>query len=389
MRLREIRLVAGRELRDLRRDKAAWRAMLLQPLLIAAAMTPVVFAIETGRDERSTRRYTVAVEGDASLVERAAEHLRDAGMRVRTDDEATLAVAGEDAHVAVLLEAGSTDVPARVVVEQRAASEPSRRATAVALRAVEDLRIDLVREALRSGGAPASAARPFAIEVQDVTTASPDAARLTVAAALPSLVAIQLFALVSLAQQRLGSAKDRRVLEPLLVLPLSRIAILLGAAAAAIAVGFLGAGVVLVPLGALLAAGIGALASSLAAPASVIMALLIEVTLLATLFVVAGLYVGARSASGVSSTTVSAVVQTALLVVLTLSVFVAEADVTLPLAAAPVIGALLVAREGAADALVPLHVLVAATTHFGLAVILLRASARRLGAHRSVLRVAP
>lgn len=360
--------------------------MLLQPLLIAAALSPVIFAIEVGREERSTRKYTAVVEGDASLAAIASNHLTEAGMRVLAGADATLAVAGEDAHVAVLLEASGPDEPAKVIVEQRVASEPSRRATAVALRAVEDMRIQLVQRALTDAGADADAAAPLDIEVEDATSASPDAARLTVAAALPSLIAIQLFSLVSLAQQRLGSAKERRVLEPVLVLPISRISILLGAGIAAVVIGFLSAGVILVPLTGLMVAGVGALTSSLAAPLSVVSALLIEVALLSVLFVAAGIYVGARSASGVDSTTVAAVMQTALILVLTLSVFVAEADVTAPLAAVPVVGALLVAREGAADGLVATHVAAAVTTHLGVAALLFRAAARRLGDRTSVLR---
>ena len=360
--------------------------MLLQPLLIAAAFSPLVFAVEAGRDERSTRDYTAVVEGDPDLTRAAVRHLEAAGVRVRTEDDATLAVAGEDAHVAVLLQRGDEHKPAQVTVEQRVASQPSRRATAIALRAMEDVRIDLVRTALDERGADPDAAKPFEIKVEDATAASPKAARLTVATALPSLIAIQLFSLVSLAQQRIGSAKDRRVLEPLLVLPLSRIAILLGAGAAAMIVGFLGAGVVLVPLAALLIAGVGALTASLAAPLSVMSALVVEVALVSALFVAAGLYVGARSASGVSSNTLATALQTALIVVLSLSVFVAEADVTGPLAALPVLGALLVAREGASEGLVLLHVGAAVLSHLGIAALLLRASASRLGQHRSVLR---
>lgn len=386
MRLDHIRLVARRELSDLRRDRSAWRAMLLQPLLLAAALTPVVFAVEVGREERSTRRYSAVVEGEPALVERARHHLEASGLRVRDAQDATLTVAGEDAHVGVLLERGEDGEPLRVVVEQRVASEPSRRATAVALRAVEEFRLSLVRDALLSAGADPDAARPFEIEIQDVTSASPEAARLTVAAALPSLIAIQLFSLVSLAQQRLGSAKDRRVLEPLLVLPLARSSILVGAAVAAVVTGLLGSAVVLLPVAGLLVAGVGALSTSLAAPLSVLAALALEVALLSSVFAAAGLYVGARSASGANSNTVSAVVQTALIMVLTASVFVAEADVTIALAAAPVIGALVVAREGAADGLVLLHVGASVLSHLGLAVLLLRAAGRRLGDRRSVLR---
>lgn len=386
MRLDHVRLVAQRELSDLRRDRSAWRAMLLQPLLLAAVLAPLVFAVEVGREERSTRRYSAVVEGEPALVEQAREHLEASGLRVRDAEDATLTVAGEDAHVGVLLERGGEGEPVRVVVEQRVASEPSRRATAVALRAVEEFRLSLVRDSLRSAGADPNAARPFEIEIKDVTSASPAAARLTVAAALPSVIAIQLFSLVSLAQQRLGSAKDRRVLEPLLVLPLARSSILAGAAIAAVVTGFLGSAVVLLPLTGLLVAGVGALSASLAAPVSVVAALGLEVALLASIFAAAGLYVGARSASGANSNTVSAVVQTALIMVLTASVFVAEADVTVALAAAPVIGALVVAREGAADGLVLVHVVAAVSSHFGVALLLLRAAGRRVGDRRSVLR---
>ena len=388
MRLDHVRLIARRELRDLRRDKGAWRGMLLQPLLIAAALSPVIFAIEVGRDERSTRQYTAVVEGDEALVDLASDHLEAAGMRVRAEDDATLAVAGEDAHVAVLLRSGDDGGPAQIVLEQRAAVQPSRRAAAVALRAMEDLRVDLVRQALRAGDVDPDAAQPLEISVEDASTASPDAARLTVASALPSVIAIQLFSLVSLAQQRLGTAKTRRVLEPLLVLPVSRLAILLGTGLAAVVLGFLGASVVLVPLAGLLVAGVGALAPTLAAPLTVIAALVIEVALLAALFVAAGTYVGSRTASGVDSTNLTAAIQTVLILVLSLSVFVAEADVTVPLAAIPVVGALLVAREGAADGLVVTHVLAAALSHAALTAALLAAGARQLGERRSVLRIA-
>lgn len=384
--LSHVWLITRRELRDLRRDKGAWRAMFLQPLLIAAALSPVIFAVDSGREERSTRRYTAVVEGDADLASGVADHLTGAGMRVLAGTDGTLAVAGEDAHVAVLVERAENDSPARIIIEQRVASEPSRRAAAIALRAAEDFRIELVQSALTKRGADADAARPFGISVEDATSASPQAARLTVAAALPSIIAIQLFSLVSLAQQRLGSAKDRRVFEPMLVLPVSRIAILLGAAVASVVLAFSSSGVVLVPLAGLLIAGVGTLTSSLAAPLSVMAALAVEVALLSSLFVAAGLYIGARTASGANSTTISAVLQTALIVVLSASVFVAEADVSVSLAAVPVIGALLVAREGAAEGLVLTHVVVAAAAHLGIVAVLLRAGAARLGERRSVLR---
>ena len=151
-------------------------------------------------------------------------------------------------------------------------------------------------------------------------------------------------------------------------------------------IGFLGAGVVLLPLAGLLVAGVGALTATLSAPAIVMAALVIEVALVSALFVAAGLYVGARTASGASSNTLAAVLQTALIVVLSLSVFVAEADVTMALAALPVLGALLVAREGAADGLVAVHVATAVLSHVAISALLLRAAAGRLGEHRSVLR---
>lgn len=362
--------------------------MLLQPLLIAAVLSPVILAIELGREERSTRSYTAVVDGDEGLVELATEHLTAAGIRVRNEDDATLAVAGEDAHVAVLLSAGRGNDPAQVVLEQRADFEASRRASAVALRAIEEMRLDLSREALRAADVDPDAAQPLKISVEDATSASPDAARLTVASALPTLIAIQMFSLVSLAQQRLGTAKARRVLEPLLVLPVSRAAILLGTGLAAAVLGFLGASVVLVPLAALMVAGVGALTSSLAAPLTVVAALVFEIALLTALFVAAGTFVGSRTASGTDSTTLTAIIQTALILVLSLSVFVAEADVTVALAAIPVVGVLLVAREGAADGLAVAHVVTACASHIALTAALFRVSARQLGERRSVLRIA-
>lgn len=362
--------------------------MLLQPILLALVLVPVVFAARSSRATHDPRDLTVAVDDGAARVEGVVERLGAAGLRTRVTSDATLAVVGDDADVGVVLGSPARrDDPIRLVVERRSENENSTRASGIALRALEEFRVQRSEDAFTAAGAQPDAAAPIRIEVSDVSRASPQAARLTLAAALPTLAAIQLFGLVSLAQQRIGSAKDRRVLEPLLVLPLSRTTLLAGAALAALTAGLAGSLILLGPLGIALVSGIGRLTGSLAAPASVLASLALEVAALAALFSTAGVFVGARSASGVSSNTVASAVQIALILVLSASVFVAEADVTPALAATPVVGALLTAREGVADGLVASHAAITAAVHGGLAALFLGAGARRLGDERSVLRV--
>jgi ABC-type Na+ efflux pump permease subunit len=382
--MRTVLLVARREITDLRRDKAAWRALFLQPLLIALALAPIALAAEFARREGSNRSFTVAVTPEAEAVPGLTDALRHNGLRIRSADDAVARVAAETVDAAVSLEG---DDPPRLVIDSVPVRNKSERAAGATVRALEDLRQDLVRDAFIEAGADPAAAQPLSVAVEDVSQASPRGARLTLSAALPTLIAIQLFSLVSLAQQRIGGAKDRRSLEPLLVLPLSRAGILGGAAGAATAVGLAASAVILGPLSVLLFAGVGQFTGSLAGPVSVVASLGLEAALLATVFATAGAYVGARSASGVSANTTAAVVQVVLLAILMASVFVAEADVTPALALTPVLGALVVAREGIADALVPAHVGMSVTTHLGLAAVLLFAGARRLGDQQSVLRV--
>lgn len=299
VRLRPVRLVFRRELLDYRRQGKVWRRLFLQPfvVILLLAFPVLLFRSADERERRST--FTVAVQGDVGAVAGLAEALARTPLTWRPADDAERAVVTRTADVALRIpeRAAATaregrPVPLRVLTLPHEVS--SRFGGEAVVQRLDELRAATAAEALARAGIPPAVASPFALDTVDLTTSSGEGTRVGLAQALPPLLVIQLFGLMAAAEERLAGAKDRRVLEPLLVLPFQRLEILLGVGAATMSAGFLAAALLFVPLVVLLSLALAAVTGTVGGPLEVAAGLSLGVLLFGGVFTAIGLYAGAE-----------------------------------------------------------------------------------------------
>ncbi|HEX7166719.1 MAG TPA: hypothetical protein VF230_07040, partial [Acidimicrobiales bacterium] len=305
--------------------------------------------------------------------------------------DAARAVVGETAEVAIVVPDDAGELVARgETVPLRAllfsTSDVSEVAGPALDRRLAELRRSESERMLRAADAPPTLASPLAVDIVDVATTSTEGIRFGLAQALPVLLVIQLFGLVNLAQERLAGAKDRRVLEPLLVLPVKRRDILVGVGAATMVVGAVSSLLVFVPMTVALTSAVASLARSASGPIAIATSLLAGAVTLTAVFTCLGLMLGARAGSGSEGSIFAALVQVAVFAVVVAAPFFGDVAAEGPILAAPVLGPMLFVREGVASGTAAGSLLVLVGTQLAVAAALLRVATAGLDRDRNVLR---
>ncbi len=390
-RRRHVRLVMSRELLDYRRQRKVWRRLFVQPFVIVVLLAvPALLLRQAERSDRE-RTFTVGLQGNSGAVPGLRAALDRAPLDVRSVDDAESAVVTEAVDSAVVVPDAASDllrrgepVPLQVLVLP--GDNSSRLATAPLQRRLAELRADRARAAISKQGLPATIATPFAFDVVDLAVSTPEGTRFGLAQALPSLLAIQLLGLMAAAQERLAGAKDRRVLEPLLVLPFQRLDILVGIGGATMLAGLMAAALLFVPLAVGLSVAVGAVSRTVAGPLEVAMALLFGIVVLGVFFTGVGLYAGARAHSGGEGTVFVTVAQVAVFALVTATPFLSDISAEGPLLLVPLLGPMLVVRDAISSGFDPRTTVVAIAGVVAAATILLRRAVKHLDADTSVLR---
>jgi ABC-type Na+ efflux pump permease subunit len=251
-----------------------------------------------------------------------------------------------------------------------------------------ELRAATASRSLSSAGLAPALAAPFSFRTIDLNSSSGQGARLGMAQALPALLAIQLFGLMSAAEERLAGAKDRRVLEPLLVLPFRRLDILLGIGGATMGAGILAAGLFFVPLVVGLTVAVAAITSTVAGPVEVAATLFLGVALFGVVFTSIGLFAGARAHSGGEGSVFVTIAQVAVFALVSVTPFLADVEATGPILLVPILGPMLLVREGVANGFALGPTVVAVAGAVAVSALLVRSAVQRLDAEGSVLRAA-
>jgi ABC-type Na+ efflux pump permease subunit len=388
---RHVRLVIEREALDYRRQKRVWRRLFLQPLLFIAVLSVPVLLVQQAQSREQDREVTVAVQGDAIDVPGLVDALTKPPLHYRPSTDAARDVVGSAAEVGLVLAPSTkaavergTPVPVQLLTLPTETG--SRLGGGTVAQRLAELRAATVNAATAARGLPPSVANPISLTPKDLATTTATGTRFGLAQGLPALLVIQLFGLMSNAEERIAGAKDRRVLEPLLVLPFRRRDIVLGIGGASLGIGFLAAALVFVPLALGLATFVGSVAKTVGGSFDVVSAILVGAILLGTFFTSFGLYAGARAHSGGEGSTFVTVAQVAVFAVVASTPFLSELAAKGPILAAPVIGPMLLIREGAASGLDTTQLVTAIAGALVVARLLVDRATRLVGAEVSVLR---
>lgn len=389
--VRHVRLVAARELLDYRRQRKVWRRLFLQPFVVILLLAVPVLIFRAAEERERTSSFSVALEGDAGAVPGLHDALDQRPLDVRLVDDGARAVIAGSAQVAVAV---PPDARAR-----RAAGEPvhlgvltlparasSRFGGEAVTGRLEELRARTATEAMERSGLPAAVAAPVAVRIVDLTTASDEGTRFGLAQALPPLLIIQLFGLMAASEERIAGAKDRRVLEPLLVLPFRRLDVLVGVGAATMGAGFLAAGLLFVPLVVVLTLALAAVTETVAGPLEVAASLVLGVGLFGAVFTTIGLYAGARAHSGGEGTMFVTLAQLCVFAMAALTPFLTDVAGEGPILLVPVLGPMLLVRDAIAGGFELVPTLLAAAGAAGVSALLLRRAVRLVDNETSVLR---
>lgn len=349
-----VRLVLSRELLDYRRQRRVWRRLFLQPLLLVLLLSAPVLLLRSAEAETRKATFTVGVEGDVDAVPGLRAALERAPLQLRTVEDGGRAVVSDATDTAVIVPdeararvARGDPVPLRVLVMPE--ENDSRFGSEALSRRLAELREQRAAEALSTEGLPRTIVAPFDLETVDLTVSSGRGTRFGLAQAIPPLLVIQLFGLMAAAEERLAGAKDRRVLEPLLVLPFRRVDILLGIGAATMSAGLAAAALLFIPLVVGLSVAVAAISDTVAGPFEVAAALLLGVVLFGLVFTALGLYAGARAHSGGEGSVFVTVAQVTVFAVMSVTPFLTDVPGEGPLLVVPVLGPMLLVRDAVAS----------------------------------------
>jgi ABC-type Na+ efflux pump permease subunit len=388
-----VRLVLGRELLDYRRQRKVWRRLFLQPFLVVLLLAFPVLIFRAADEREKKQDFSVVVEGDVDAVPGLRAALGRAPLDLHVSHDAERAVVSRTRDVAVVVpDDAARSVAAGRPVTLRLLLLPVDGSSRFGAQAVQgrlaELRAKTASASLVSAGLPESVAAPFAFQAVDLNRASGEGTRLGLAQALPALLAIQLFGLMSAAEERLAGAKDRRVLEPLLVLPIRRLDILLGIGGATMSAGFLAAALLFVPLVVGLTLAVAAVTSTVAGPLEVAIALLLGVALFSAVFTAIGLYAGARASTGGAGSVFVTLAQVSVFALVSATPFLVDVAAQGPILLVPVLGPMLLVRDAVASGFSMEPTLTAIAGAVAVTAALVRAAVRQLDAESSVLRAA-
>ena len=246
--------MAATSLRESRRRPGAFTASALIGVLFAGLLLMVGLVSDRVQDVVEDQVLVVSVGGDLDGGARVLALLEDERLSLRPSDDPEGDVVDRRAAAAVVLPPGADALldagePVEVAISYRSTESGSEEAQLVLLR-----RLQAAEVAVLSGGeVPAS---PYVLDVAPVLR-DEQVSRVRLARQVGAVAALLCLGVVTAVAGSLGGARERRTLEPLLVLPLRRSSLAAGVAAGSL------------PLASLqIVAGVSLLVLTAAVPAS-------------------------------------------------------------------------------------------------------------------------
>lgn len=371
----QARLVAGLTLRDLRRNHGAWRLPAMSSALFALLFLGSAVVSQSLQERAATITFNVALDGDLEGASDFLHVLDDPHLIPQPDLDAETAVRDSDAVIGIVvpddLDARiATGEPLSIVIHQREGSGSAPEAIGWLLGSIH-----------RKYG------EGFAVQfATEDATSDADANLDQFARSLSAMSAFLCLGVVTSVASLLGSTRDRRGAEPLLVLPLPRESIAAGTAFGATPMGmvYLGTAIGVLVLAALLP--LPTLGQSLSTVVSMLPTLAFGVALLALLAAALGVVAGALGGGADDSVGIGDLLAMPFAAIGVMLLAVPNIPTNAVSAAVPGVGTLLVVRDGVKDDLAVGPALIAIAATAVTVALLLALAARLLGAERNVRR---
>lgn len=377
------RLIAASVLRDSIRRRGSWTTTTLTGVVFALLVIGSGSMSERLQQRAEVISFKVAVEGDRAG---ASEFLR----RLRTEHlipidavDAKEEVASARAATGILLPERLDEHLARgesseVAAYFRGGSDVSREAYNTMLLRMQELQLDLLPRA--DNVAPA-------VEVEERQVRRDERVnRLQFSRTLAALAAILCLGVVSSVSGILSRSRERRSIEPLLLLPFPRTTIAMGTAGGALPVAILqlfAATTLLVVCSTLPVIG---LSLSAAVAVEVLLVSSVGLVLLGALACSTGCVAGVLGSASDDAVSIGDFFALPFVGVGLLLFLLPGFDSAEWAFAVPILGPALLIRDGAGEGLSILNMTIAVITTLIWCAVLLRITARRLGGERTILR---
>lgn len=382
--LRDVALVAGVVFRDVARRPSAWRTTLLAATVFAILFIGLGATTQRVEDRAVDRSFAVAVHdpdgGGAGLVDligadpRLIPHVDDDPGALVTERRAAVGLALPPQADELL--AGGRPVP--VTVYRRADEVTSLEATTLLTQRLQAIELERLAAGVEGEVAP---------EVDEVPVSRlASVNRRELAAPLAAILCLLCLTVVSSVAAVLGGASDQRSRESLLLLPLHRLRLCAGVALGAFPLAAVQLGLALVVVSLTTALPTASLGQPWESVASIVAWTLLGGVLIGGLAAATGALAGALGTGSDDAVGLGDFLALPFVVVgatLFLSPQLAPAA---PWHLVPVVGQVLVVRDGIAGDATVAQVIVAVAAAVGWFVALASLAGRRVGDERRVLR---
>jgi ABC-type Na+ efflux pump permease subunit len=223
----EARLVAGVTIRDLVRRPGGWIATLLTALLFALLVGAVGVSGNRVQERADSRRFRVAVGGDLTDSAAVRQQLETARLLFVLSADPAGDVTAMRASAGIEFPEGTDRrIDAGEAVEVRLFARQSANDSVEAL---NTLVVRLQELELARLGGPAAVGAGGEVTVEELPL-DPRINRIQLARQLAPITALLCIGVIAAVAAVLGTARERRSIEPLLVLPLARSSISAGIA---------------------------------------------------------------------------------------------------------------------------------------------------------------
>lgn len=384
--VREGRLVAGLVLRDLLRRPGGWVATILTGVLFALLVAAVGLSDARVQDRAEDRSFRVSIGGDIAGATTLLGRLENPRLVFRPSDEVQADVTESRATAGIVFPA---DTDARLEAGEDIDLEVSYRPSqpnsveAFTTLGVRLQEIELSELASVNGVALDLSGGP-AITVTELPRDAP-IARIHLARQLAPIAALLCIGVITSVASVLGSVRERRGIEPLLVLPLRRRSIALGIALGAFPLACLQVVAAVILLVSTAAIPSSASHQSLATLAAMYVAGVVAALLLALVATGVGCLAGALGTGSDDAVGLGDLLSV-VFVVAGVVAFAAPAIDAAALYAVPVLGQVLLMRDLVAGQIDALGLVLGVASAGVTFVVLVRWSGRLIGDQQRVLR---
>lgn len=229
-------LIAGATFKDTSRRRGSWTTTLLTGALFALLVVGGGAVNERMQERAEGITFRVAISGDPRGAEKFLDQVRTSRLRVDRSYDAATDVAESRAAVGMKMPNRVDELIARrepfeIPIYYRGGSNTSREAYNTLLLRLQELQLEMV-------DAPIDVGPEVTIEQRQVRR-DERVNRLQFSRTLSALTAILCMGVISSVSSVLGRGRERRSIEPLLLLPASRETVVAGTAAGTLPVAIL------------------------------------------------------------------------------------------------------------------------------------------------------